>query len=611
MSSLANPTLSSHQDLDSGTNIAAVPGRDKLFGVLYMPWHCPSFQENGDYVVLSDNFKAAGISGLQEKVDYFRSDVVNNTHKWAGRGGWSWWDRPLLGPYCLINNEKVLTQHAKWLKSAGIDFVVIDSSNHPNVADLEAGNQILKPFESILKVWSKIPGAPKVIPWAPFQNMASLDEKGNAIGGAGSSKVLAMVDAFANLLKGQYPEMRMPYKGKYLLGWVDDSYKDAEGNVKGRYSDMTTQSSTFERLRSDWHIFKMWGLNNTSGTSEWSFLAPCGNEADFRKSLGFKACDQFSSKSQVSVAVAYQSSFAPRETMTRKFYGRTFVQQFAEVYRNQEADFVLFSTWNEWIAQAQYGEHTKNASGSSQWEFTDQFDAERNRDLEPGGPTGDYYYRLMTKLIKDYRAGNEFKNDNYFFTKRSLFNPVYYMNKYPLAKQEVGNDKEKLFAHFISLGIKLGYSPNPFFDFKFYKTFNNLHSMDNHTLLNHFIADGVYEGRRAAERFDARTYLAANPDLIKAFGSFSVKDAIDHYNRFGYKETNRPRIIQRKPDGFGGAWGKCYFKIAGDQGWRKMNRKESYVKNCKEAFLNGDAKAMMMNNAKGTLSPVPFIATRP
>jgi hypothetical protein len=39
--------------------------------------------------------------------------------------------------------------------------------------------------------------------------------------------------------------------------------------------------------------------------------------------------------------------------------------------------------------------------------FVDQYDVEYNRDLEPGGGLGDYYYQLMKRAIGLLRAGQD------------------------------------------------------------------------------------------------------------------------------------------------------------------------------------------------------------
>ena len=583
------------------TRGGAVDGRKKYFGVLYNLWHCASIEDNGSTVVLSDIFDAAGVAGMQERVDYFRTSANQDDSRWRGRSSFSWWSRPAVGPYCLTNNTNVLTRHASYLKSMGIDYIVIDVSNHPNVVDLEAQRMIMQPLRSLLQVWSGIQGAPKVVPWVPFQPVASLNAEGERIGGAGNTNAASTLNVITDLMKNEYPGMRMPYNGKYLLGMVNDT---------DRFADTARANANIQRMQADWHVFKMWGLRNTEGTNDWSFLSPCVDEAGFRNSLGMAQCDQRSSNIQISVAMAYQSGYATRPDMTRKFHGRTVTRQFEEVYRNPGAQFVMFSTFNEWIAQIQKNENTA-VNGVEQYEFVDQFDLDRNRDIEPGGGIGDYYLRLITKLIANYRRGLGYNVKDYILTNDGIFNHGYYGNKYPNVKAQVGASRGALIQHWVNFGMNEGRSPNPFFDPQEYKKINKLDGLNNKQLLEHFIADGFYEGRRGSFAHDARTYLRTNSDLSDAYGSFSVLDGLYHYNRTGYREQ-RPRVVQRQPDGFGGPWGACYVKYNKNAGWTKLNRGQSFIVNCRQIFENDTSiKAMMMNNQQGSISPAPFIATRP
>lgn len=81
-----------------------------------------------------------------------------------------------------------------------------------------------------------------------------------------------------------------------------------------------------------------------------------------------------------------------------------------------------------------------------------------------------------------------------------VFDTSYYANKYPDLKAAFGNDKEKLFQHFLTYGIK--------------------------------------EGRQAVDSFNVLTYKLRYSDLQKAFGN-NLSAYYKHYIDFGKKEGRK------------------------------------------------------------------------
>ena len=62
---------------------------------------------------------------------------------------------------------------------------------------------------------------------------------------------------------------------------------------------------------------------------------------------------------------------------------------------------VSVTWWNEWCAQLYY------IDGRG-WIFTDNFDQEHSRDIEPmKGGHGDHYYQWLCEYIRAYRAGED------------------------------------------------------------------------------------------------------------------------------------------------------------------------------------------------------------
>lgn len=80
-----------------------------------------------------------------------------------------------------------------------------------------------------------------------------------------------------------------------------------------------------------------------------------------------------------------------------------------------------------------------------------------------------------------------------------VFDPVYYAMRYPIVRKQVGYDKERLFAHFISTGIKAGYQGNEAFNVLWYREQNeDLAAIYKDSYLSyyeHYLIKGMAEGR--------------------------------------------------------------------------------------------------------------------
>lgn len=80
-----------------------------------------------------------------------------------------------------------------------------------------------------------------------------------------------------------------------------------------------------------------------------------------------------------------------------------------------------------------------------------------------------------------------------------VFDPVYYAMRYPIVRKQVGYDREKLFSHFISTGIKAGYQGSASFDVLWYRENNeDLAAIYKDSYLSyyeHYLLKGMPEGR--------------------------------------------------------------------------------------------------------------------
>jgi hypothetical protein len=249
---------------------------------------------------------------------------------------------------------------------------------------------IMDPFNQMTRVWSNVTGAPKIVPWVP-------------ITGNGD-----MVNYFDRMMT-QHPQTVFTYQAKPLLLAAGQS--------------VNPDSTQFKDLQTRYTIRAMWGLLNPEQllAGEWSFMQPC--RTSFKANGGNEECAQGVTYrngiiEQIAVTAAYQQTYMSDTTSAvPKFGGKTLLRQLETAYRHPEAPFVTITGWNEWTAQRfclrleadlcdpSRGNDENLPNGNKR--FVDQYDVEYNRDLEPGGGLGDYYYQLMKRAIGLLRAGQD------------------------------------------------------------------------------------------------------------------------------------------------------------------------------------------------------------
>lgn len=341
------------------------------FGIIYSLWHCLALNRT---------------QGRPHDI----AKAISGQRPWGPVPEFHFWSEPAGGYYCLADRPDVLRRHAEQLRDAGIDFVIIDATNNEfadaRTPDSPAG--IMAPFRAMLDVWSTVPGAPRIVPWAP------LTARGN------------MLESLTDLLGGK-PDLAFRHDGKPLALIADNHLFRTDSAKAGRLAQHLT-------------LRPMWGLLRGS-EARWSFMEPC--ESGFLASGGEQPCNQpaFGRNGvaeQIPIAAAYQDTFISRKTTAvPKFHGRTLVRQFETLATHYPGiPIVTIAGWNEWMAQRyclRGGEaaHTGCTAANDHWPdgtkvFVDQYDAEYSRDIELAAtPPGAFYYRLMAACIARYRAG--------------------------------------------------------------------------------------------------------------------------------------------------------------------------------------------------------------
>lgn len=127
--------------------------------------------------------------------------------------------------------------------------------------------------------------------------------------------------------------------------------------------------------------------------------------------------------------------------------------------------------------------------------------------------------------------------------KALVFDATYYANNNADLKAKYGTDEAKLYAHFISTGLKEGRQGNAVFDIKYYLSSNadlkKAYGTDYVTGLKHYLSFGYKEARITAKPVDLGTNFYAKINIPGSELNLSLSDN----NVIAYNNSNKPAQV--------------------------------------------------------------------
>ena len=144
----------------------------------------------------------------------------------------------------------------------------------------------------------------------------------------------------------------------------------------------------------------MWGLGVDFAGGQWSYLNPAINNCVTYAADGTPEHVGVSTAAQKSyMGIGTATSMGPGDAVGRR-EGKTWYVQWYYAFQVRPK-IVTLTWWNEWCAQ-------RLDIGNGQIAFTDNFNADYSRDIEPmEGGHGDQYYRWLIGYISAYKGHQE------------------------------------------------------------------------------------------------------------------------------------------------------------------------------------------------------------
>ncbi len=309
-------------------------------------------------------------SGDQPVTDWYNvTEVLEGKREWGPSPAFHYWAKPAQG-YYRSSDKTAIRNNMTMLYTAGVDFIILDHTNLNNGyldnADMYKrmiNDPMVALFDTIMEMRAEGKGTPYVVVWCG-------DNDGRLY--------RALYDNFYNMDK--WEDCFVYWDGKPLL--------------------LTTHTRPENFPLNDENIYtvrSMWGLGCDIAGGQWSYLNPNIAGCITRDKDGNAEHMGVTTASQVGyMASGLPDAMQSNDAIGRKG-GKTWFVQWYYAFKVRPKILTL-TWWNEWTAQ-------RLTIGPNQYAFTDNYNAEYSRDIEPmTGGHGDQYYKWLIEYIAAYKG---------------------------------------------------------------------------------------------------------------------------------------------------------------------------------------------------------------
>ena len=309
-------------------------------------------------------------SGTEPITDWHNiTEVLEGKRDWGPSPAFHYWAKPAQG-YYRSSDVTAIRNNMTMIYNAGVDFIILDHTNlhngyldNPDLKKRMIDDPMTALFDTIMTMRAEGMGTPYVVVWCG-------DNDGRLY--------QYLYDAYYNVEK-----------------WADCFvYWDEKPLLLTTH----TRPENFPLKDADiYTVRSMWGLGVDFAGGQWSYLNPAINNCVTYGADG--------TPEHIGVSTAAQKNYmaqgSPELMLTGDAVGRkqgkTWYVQWYYAFK-MRPKIVTLTWWNEWTAQ-------RLDIGGGKYAFTDNYNAEFSRDIEPmEGGHGDQYYRWLIQYISAYKG---------------------------------------------------------------------------------------------------------------------------------------------------------------------------------------------------------------
>ncbi|MBQ9781413.1 MAG: hypothetical protein IJW00_10795 [Clostridia bacterium] len=344
-------------------------------GLFYFLWH----GEHGD----------SGAFDLQKIIDENGIDVADNVDcgKYGPAGAMHWFAEPLYG-YYYAKDAWVQRKHAELLCNANIDFLYFDVTNAVTYK-----HNALQLMEILHQLNEEGYDAPQVVFYTNTNSAA------------------VVRDLYSNIYaKNLYPDTWFCIDGKpVIVAEESANIKDFFYIKANQWPNEDSKVNGWPWMDFEWPQRVFYDKNGEQGAINVSIAQHSGTVCFSHSSLynnytnrgrSFYNPEGYPSNRAGRFTVALRNSYeAWKEDQTLTNQGLNFQAQWDRAIES-EAEFVLVTGWNEWVAQRQPTDGDKNDPGWIYFVDTASMEFSRDAEMMRGGYFDNYYIQLIYNVQK-------------------------------------------------------------------------------------------------------------------------------------------------------------------------------------------------------------------
>ncbi len=363
--------------------------QDKTVGVFYWIWH--------NY--WGNDYPARNITQIMSKNPETRNDFEHSA--WEGTADWTpyFWDQPLLG-YYRTTDKYVLRKHAEMLADADVDVIIFDCSNGTRTFG--------EGYQAVFKVFQEAKEAGVDVPQIAFLlNFFNQEE--------GKTQITQLYKQIYN--KDKYKDLWFLWEGKPLIMAQQEMLNTNVAEEKAihdfftfRYNVPTYFDKDYSYDKKAWGWCSVYPQTKFGVRKDGSVEQLCVSAAQNARQGQLVAMNDYRggvqgrgyAKGDYSYQYTYQNNTITvnKNTKDAYIYGLNFQQQW-DYALEVNPDFIFVTGWNEYVV-SRLSEWMNTPNG-----FSDNFDAEYSRDIEPSaGVLKDHFYYQLVENIRRYKGAD-------------------------------------------------------------------------------------------------------------------------------------------------------------------------------------------------------------
>ena len=344
-------------------------------GLFYFLWH----GEHGD----------SGAFDLQKIIDENGIEAADNVDcgKYGPAGAMHWFAEPLYG-YYYAKDAWVQRKHAELLCNANIDFLYFDVTNAVTYK-----HNAIQLMEILHQLNEEGYDAPQVVFYT------------------NTNSVAVVRDLYSNIYaKNLYPDTWFRIDGKPVIVAEENANINDFFYIKAnQWPNAESKVNGWPWMDFEWPQRVFYDKNGEQGAINVSIAQHSGTVCFSHSSLynnytnrgrSFYNPEGYPSSRTGRFTVALRDSYnAWKEDQTLTNQGLNFQAQWDRAIES-EAEFVLVTGWNEWVAQRQPTDGDKSNPGWIYFVDTASMEFSRDAEMMRGGYFDNYYIQLIYNVQK-------------------------------------------------------------------------------------------------------------------------------------------------------------------------------------------------------------------